>query len=264
MERISTRLKARNSDVQPMTVPYAGLARVYDAMLGNRFFSRARRNFERLRRRYGLHPQSAADVACGTGSFVRYLSCLGVQRVFGVDCSAEMLCIAMAKNRGNSVRFLCQDFHSLRLPEPVDLITCNFDSLNYLLSEGDLLLALQRFYANLAPGGVAIFDLITLQQPWGGSRPLEERRIWPGGEFWRRMHLDPRSGLQTSLVHIRLGGRTYRERHRQRAYPFGMIGPLLRRAGFGVLEAGDFYTWRAVNSQTRRIVVVAQKLQASL
>jgi SAM-dependent methyltransferase len=242
-----------------MTTPYAGLAKVYDALLGEHFFARARRNFERLQRRYRLQPRSVGDVACGTGSFVRYLKNLGVSHVYGVDRSAAMLRIALQKNSGNGAQFLHQDFNHLQLPEIVDLITCNFDSLNYLLSDGDLLRALQRFNINLAPGGVIIFDMITRRQPWSGGTPLQERRVWPGGDFWRRMYLDPRTGLQTSLVRVRLGDRTYRERHRQRAYPYRVIWSLLRRAGFGLLEVSDFYTQQAVSPQTRRVVVIAQK-----
>lgn len=254
-----TRLNSGGGAALPVSAPYAGLAHVYDALLGERFFARARRNFERLRRRYRLQPRSAADVACGTGSFVRYLKSLGVSQVYGVDRSAAMLRIALQKNRGNGARFLRQDFNHLQLPNAVDLITCNFDSLNYLLSEGDLLRALQRFYANLAPGGILIFDMITPQQPWSGEAPLQERRVWPGGEFWRRMYLDPRMGLQTSLVRVRLGDRTYRERHRQRAYPYDVIRKLLRLAGFDLLDAGDFYSQQAISLRTRRVVVIARK-----
>lgn len=245
---------------QAQAAPYAGLAQVYDALLGERFFARARGNFERLRRRFGLQPRSAADVACGTGSFVRYLGRLGLRRLYGVDRSADMLRIAITKNRGNGARFLLQDFHRLRLPLAVDLITCNFDSLNYLLDAGDLLRALRRFHANLAPGGTLIFDMITRQQPWGGGRPLVERRVWPGGGFWRRMRMDPRTGLQESLVRVRLGGRTYRERHVQRAYPWPLVRLCLRRAGFALLAAEDFYTHGEINRRTRRVLVAARKV----
>ncbi len=55
----------------------------------------------------------------------------------------NMLALAIAKNRDNQARFFCQDLKNLRLPEPVDLITCNFDSLNYLLTTDDLLRALR-------------------------------------------------------------------------------------------------------------------------
>src|SRR6266545_3192894 len=107
--------------------PYATLAPLYDALIGARFFPQLRGAFERLVRRYGVRGDSAADIACGTGAFVRYLCRRGVPLVYGVDRSPEMLRIAIVRNQSNSARFLLQDFAALRLPRPVDLITCNFD-----------------------------------------------------------------------------------------------------------------------------------------
>jgi ubiquinone/menaquinone biosynthesis C-methylase UbiE len=239
---------------------YSGLARFYDTLLGDGFSTRASKNFDHLRRYYGLRPKSAADVACGTGTFILYLSSLGIPRIYGVDCSPEMLRIALKKNRANGACFLLQDFHSLCLPEPVDLITCNFDSLNYMLTEKDLLLALRRFHANLAPRGVLYFDIISFHQPWNTGRPFQERRTWAGGEFWRRMHLDPRNGRQTSLICIRLGNQIYFEQHHQRAYPLKVMIALLKMAGLSLVESKDFYTRQPVNRQTRRMIFVVQKV----
>jgi hypothetical protein len=66
-------------------VSYAALAPVYDALLGDRLFPQLRRVFDWLVQCYGIHFSSAADVACGTGTFVRYLRERGVPVVYGVD-----------------------------------------------------------------------------------------------------------------------------------------------------------------------------------
>lgn len=50
-------------------VSYAVLAPVYDALLGDRLFTQLRRVFDWLVQCYGIHFSSAADVACGTGTF---------------------------------------------------------------------------------------------------------------------------------------------------------------------------------------------------
>src|SRR2546430_13212787 len=96
----------RRSHVSMQTVaPYATFAPLYDALLGDAMFPLVRRNFEWLVGRYGMHFHSATDVACGTGTFVRYLRQWGVP-VFGVDRAMAMLRIAVQKNRGNGVKFL--------------------------------------------------------------------------------------------------------------------------------------------------------------
>jgi SAM-dependent methyltransferase len=241
----------------PVT-PYATLAPLYDALLGDRFFRQLQRTFEWLIRRYGIRFASAADIACGSGTFVRYLRERGVQVVYGVDRSPEMLRMAIAKNRGNGARFLLQDFARLQLPQPVDLITCHFDSLNYLLTSDDLLQALSRFHSNLNPGGHLIFDMITDRPPWLGSGPRIERVTGTGVSIVRVTRRDPRRGIQTAHVSISQNGRLYREIHVQRRYPIAVVVGLLAQARFALLRAHDFQTLDPAAAWTQRAVYVAR------
>jgi SAM-dependent methyltransferase len=239
----------------PVT-PYATLAPLYDALLGDRFFRQLRRTFEWLIRRYGIRFASAADIACGTGTFVRYLREHGVPVVYGVDHSPEMLRIAIRKNQGNGAQFLRQGFATLQLPHPVDLITCHFDSLNYLLTSDDLLRALHPFHANLNPGGHLIFDMITDRPPWSGRSPCIERMTGTSVSIVRVTRRDPRRGIQTALVSISRNGRSHREIHVQRGYP--VVVGLLAQAGFALLGAHDFQTLGPATTWTPRAVYVAQ------
>lgn len=238
--------------------PYTTLAPVYDALLGNRFFPRLRHTFEWLVRRYGIQFASAADVACGTGTFVRYLCERGVPVVYGVDRSPEMLRMVIAKNRGNGARFLLQDFAMLQLPQPVDLITCHFDSLNYLLTSDDLLQAFSRFHTNLNPGGHLIFDMITDRPPWSGLGPRVEHVTGTGVSIVRVTRRDPRRSIQTAHVAISRNGRSHREIHVQRGYPVAVVIGLLTQARFALLGAHDFQTLGPAATWTSRAVYVAR------
>jgi SAM-dependent methyltransferase len=180
--------------------PYATFAPLYDALLGDAMFPLVRRNFEWLVRRYGIHFHSAADVACGTGTFVRYLRQWGVP-VFGIDRSASMLRIAMQKNREHGVQFLQQDVRQLQLASPVDLITCHFDALNYLLSTRDLLKALCRFRANLTQGGYAIFDMVTDVSPERKLSVRVQRFDLPGVSSIWEIAWDPARKLRVVTMH---------------------------------------------------------------
>jgi ubiquinone/menaquinone biosynthesis C-methylase UbiE len=123
MRQSSPNLNCRMASLGWRTaVSYAALAPVYDALLGDRFFLQLRRVFDWLVQCYGIRFRSAADVACGTGTFVRYLRERGVPVVYGVDHSLEMLRVAITKNQGTGARFLLQEFATLQLPQPVDLI----------------------------------------------------------------------------------------------------------------------------------------------
>jgi SAM-dependent methyltransferase len=239
--------------------PYEALAVHYDALLGNHFFAQVQRVFENLVRRYDISAISAADVACGAGQFTRYLCQRGVPAVYGVDRSPAMLRAALARNRGNQTRFFCQEFATLHLPQPVDLITCNFDSLNYLLTSGDLLRAFRRFHANLVPGGHAIFDMVTDRPWWQGSRPFTERITRPDFRFVRQSHWDPRRCRQTAVITITRNGHTEREVHVQRGYPVPLVLQLLQQAGLTPLGAHDFQTFGRPQRSSSRVVYVARK-----
>jgi SAM-dependent methyltransferase len=241
-----------------IVAPYATLALLYDALLGDRFFPILRRAFEWLVQRYNIRFTSVADVACGTGTFARYLRDRGVPIVYGVDSSPEMLRIAIRKNSGNGVRFLLQDFATLQLPQPVDLITSSFDSLNYLLNAADLLGALGSFHTNLKPGGHTIFDMITDLPSWQHPGPRIERVAGPGVTVVRLTRWDPRHSFQTALVSISRDGRPHQEIHVQRGYPVAMVFRLLARAKFITLGIHDFDTLQRVPPRTSRAVYVAR------
>lgn len=110
----------------------------------------------------GDDPPLILDLACGTGTIAVALAERGY-RVVGVDRSEEMLAVADEKARRArvDVTWTLQDLRSFELPEPVDAAVCLFDSLNYLIGEGDLERALKRAAASLKPGAPMLFDLHT-------------------------------------------------------------------------------------------------------
>src|SRR5262249_44300992 len=171
--------------------PYSFLAHDYDEALGRESFLHTRRIFEKLLRELCIPFSSAADVGCGTGLFAKYLSRRWRLPVFGVDISPAMLRVATGNCSGERVHFLQQDFRSFRLPEPVDLITANFDTVNHLVREGDLGHAFRRVAANLKPGGHFVFDFLTHCQPFLGRRSFVRRLRGAGGEIQQWFNWSP-------------------------------------------------------------------------
>jgi len=235
--------------------------RFYDAMVGFNALEHVRENFERLCFIHSLRFDSCADIACGTGLFVEYI-CSRAITVFGVDVSPEMLEAARARNAGNQAVFFQQDFVSLQLPEQVDLVTCNFDSLNYLLSTGDLQAALVRFARSLAPGGHAVFDMNT---PWQ-LEELADPEPWvhevPGGYSIWETAWDPEQQVQClhmiNLLEEQPGlYRKSEEFHRERGYSRQAVESMLHAAGFAWWRAYDAAGLGFPGPQTRRLQFIA-------
>jgi SAM-dependent methyltransferase len=241
--------------------PYSQLASTYDISLGIPHFIGTRAAFERFISEYGIRFRSAADVGCGTGLFAGYLNhCWGIP-VFGVDRSPEMLAVATRNCRNPKVCFLQQDIRCLRLPCPVDLITANFDTMNHLLSEPDLRLALRRICENLRPRGHFIFDLITPCQPLRGGRNYSRRL--------RSRHCDARQHIRWNpwqrilSIFVVMGSQFSKvsilEAHRERAYSPVEVGRWLIDAGFVIRGIHDAATLRIATGCPPRILVIARK-----
>ncbi len=108
----------------------------------------------------GLEGNRLLDIACGTGlSFVTMLE-RGWQ-VTGCDISPAMLEIAEEKF-GDRAELFVADMRELPEIGEFDLIWAINDPLNYLLSVEELEATLDGMRRNLAPAGIALFDINTL------------------------------------------------------------------------------------------------------
>jgi SAM-dependent methyltransferase len=239
--------------------PNGAFSVIYDELLGDRFFTELRRTFQWMIRRYGVRFKAEADVACGTGTFARYLRDIGAQPVYGVDCSPTMLRRAVRKNSGNGARFLLQDLRALRLPRPVDLVTCNFDSLNYLRSAADLRVAFRRFAENLGPDGHAIFDIVTECSPERGRDLKIELPRGQGQAVIRMISDDPARRLQVARLYLRRAGSVICETHVQRAYTISEVVAALDGSGLRLRAVHDFHNPCGPPWQAERVVYMVRR-----
>lgn len=138
---------------------YDIFARFYDGFTAVSDYEVWTDNVLELAGRLGLRGDRLLDLACGTGkSFLPFLA-RGFH-VTGCDVSSAMLAEAARKAPGATL--IHADVRELGSVGRFDLVTCFDDSLNYLLGEADLARALASIGVNLAPEGVALFDLNTL------------------------------------------------------------------------------------------------------
>jgi SAM-dependent methyltransferase len=219
--------------------PYSALALFYDRVMGDAVGPHLRRCFRRSCARYGIRFSSLADVGCGTGAFLRSVARPG-RRLYGVDRSPEMLRIAGRRLRGTGTLLLRQDMRRLALPAPVEVLTCQHDTLNYLLSNEQLHRTFETFARNLIYGGHLLFDIITGGRSARSRTTIRETVILPAIESRWRISAGGDWPGSVALLRTRLRTpdgwvRTVRERHVQRWYPLPVLGRLLDEAGFRLL-----------------------------
>ena len=172
------------------------------------------------------------DLCCGAGSLLKFV-CKSGFAATGVDRSRYQ--IAHARRNAPCARLIVGDILHLSLRERFDVVTCMFDSLNYLTRKADLLRAFRRARRHVKPNGIFVFDMNTfegLQDQWCKTTARHERDLSLSIET----SFDPTRALGRCVItgFVREGRlyRRFREEHVERGYRAGEIEDLLEKAGF--------------------------------
>lgn len=172
------------------------------------------------------------DLCCGTGSLLK-LVCENGFSATGVDISKYQ--IHYARRNAPAADLIVGDIRELSLPRRFDVVTCLFDSLNYLLTKRDLLRAFRRAKRHMSPGGLLAFDMNTfegLQDGWGRTSATHDRDLTLVVET----SFNPKSALGRCMItgfkRERRSYRKFREEHIERGYRAQEIETLLDKAGF--------------------------------
>ncbi|MCW3011138.1 MAG: Methyltransferase type 11 [Solirubrobacterales bacterium] len=139
---------------------YDALAPAYDALTAEYPYAIWLERLVALAREHGLRGERVLDLACGTGNSFLPLLEQGFA-VTAADVSPAMCAEARRKAPGVAVHEA--DMRALPVLGAFDLVTCIDDSLNYLLEPEEVLATFRGVAAQLAPGGLFVFDVNTLR-----------------------------------------------------------------------------------------------------
>lgn len=217
--------------------------------------------------RFGAKPQTILDLACGEGTFAVAMAKKGFQ-VTGVDLSSQILQFARewAKKEAVNAEFLLQDMRSLPFEERFDLVTCWYDSLNYLLELEDLERAFAGAWRALKKGGLFIFDMNTiygLAVNWQ-QRPCNVQQDTPELFEIHRPIYDFEKNIATLRItgFVKEGNEWTRieEEHKERGYSLEGIKQSLKKIGFQELACwGSMKEMSEPKPDSGRVWFVAQK-----
>ena len=249
---------------------YSDFARVYDIFMDNVEYEKWAEYLIGRLREYGIEDGIVLELGCGTGVMTELLAESGYDMI-GVDNSEEMLEIAREheeEGRDNEILYLLQDMRELELFSTVGTVISVCDSINYLLSEEDLLTTFRLVNNYLYPGGLFIFDFNTVykyETVIGDTTIAESREacsfIWDN--FY---HEEEQINEYDLTLFVQEEGNQYRrfqETHYQRGYTLEQMKGLVEQAGLAFVEALDADTHEEVTPESERIYVVAREQQKS-
>jgi SAM-dependent methyltransferase len=216
--------------------------------------------------RHPVRGRRVLDLACGTGTLALMLAGDGWE-VVGVDQSEEMLSLARAKaanaDLADRAAFVQGDVRDLRWSEAFGLVTCTYDSMNYLLTEADLAACLAGAAEALVPDGLFFADMNTryfLEHDWGTCEVLEQA----GFVQVTQSRFDPQTSCSTMVLTGFSGDdlegyQRFDETHVERAYDFEVVSGRIGAAGLVLEGAYDCFTFQPVGDRSQRIAWVARK-----
>ncbi|WP_129633502.1 class I SAM-dependent methyltransferase [Candidatus Oscillochloris fontis] len=245
---------------------YTSYAPIYD-MIGQAGFSQ--HLVTHILAALPTRPQRVLDLACGTGGAALILAQAGAQ-VVGLDRSAAMLRIARARARdlGLAVRWVHADMRrmlarsavrQLLHPASFDLVTCLYDSLNYLTGPADLGLVCASVANLLRPGGQFVFDLNTEYEfaSWDDT----DQVVYDSSDMlvYNRLNYNARTRLAKGQIvwFVREVDRWWRgeEVHTERAWCDAEVQAAVEAAGMQIL-ARYTPTWQPAPPDAARVVHV--------
>jgi len=197
------------------------------------------------------------DLCCGNGWLLKKACRAGFEAV-GVDASSHQL--RHARRNAPRAELIRADIRKLSLRRKFDVITCMFDSLNYLTRKDELLGVFRWARRHLAGKGCFIFDMNTCAffcAPAGRTTAVHR----PGWSTIIEVEFD----LKRELAHFLITGfvrqgrlfRKFREDHVERLYRPEEIDELLGQASFA-FKKHDGSTLSRPRKSSRRLVYVCR------
>ena len=116
----------------------------------------------------GLSPCTVLDLGCGTGTLCCALAERG-HRVTGVDPAAAMLAVARNKPQAEQVEWVEASAQSYKTQQRFDLIVMTGHAFQILLTDADMLAALQTMSGHLTERGRAAFETRNPHLDWSAE-----------------------------------------------------------------------------------------------
>jgi ubiquinone/menaquinone biosynthesis C-methylase UbiE len=193
---------------------YTELAGYYDAsVFWKDYGAECARIHELIKDNKKSKGRDLLDVACGTGSHIRYLK--KHYRVTGLDKNAGMLKIAGHKFPG--VEFVLADMTSFSLHKTFDAVICLYASIAYARTQSKLLKAIANISGHLKKGGVSIIEPFLSRDEYVEGKPFASFVDEPALKI-ARMNVNSRRGNVAILefhflVATSAGVKHFRDRH---------------------------------------------------
>jgi SAM-dependent methyltransferase len=227
-----------------IVTPYKVFSTVYDKIMGHVDYERWAK-FILNNLPDSKENLATLDIACGTAAL--FLFYPEYYQKTGIDNSFEMLKVARRNNPEDL--FIETSMIDFRINRKFDFITCNHDSINYLLDKKSILSHLQTVKSHLKPEGLYFFDISSeenLIQNFHNKifrDTIDETFI-----IWENQYDSARKEILSKLfftINSESGTEEFKEFHIQKFHTTEDIKSLVELSGLKLVNIGtDYRTWK--------------------
>jgi ubiquinone/menaquinone biosynthesis C-methylase UbiE len=238
-----------------MSKIYTHLSKVYDLGWGD-FSKQYVSLINNLLKERNLNRAKILDLACGTGILAIELARNG-HIVHGIDISPQMIRLAKSKTPSSlPVTFQIGDMTDFTVPDKFDIVTCTFDSVNYLVDINAVINTFNHIAAVLITGGLFIFDSNTskLYRSYHGE---VQKRSLGGQSFIQCCKYDPKSN-EATVEFLFPDGNT--EVHKQRPYNRKELEPIMSSVDLKIIKVFSWFNGKPYSNKTEKMFCVTEKV----
>ena len=237
---------------------YSALAKIYDQVMSHVDYELWAGYLKALFRLSERSVSVLADLSCGTGNILPFLHGRG-RHILGFDLSPEMLQMARKKFADSSLT--CSDFTCLPVKsQSVDVAISLYDSVNYLITDAQVLKFLNESYRIIRNGGLLIFDVVT---PYlcktAFKKYHESAEINQNLRYERFSFFKNSEQLQINRFHIWFNGQYFYEEHRQKIREIRDWVRLISQTNFKILEIFSNFSMKPVMETAERAHFVLKR-----
>ncbi|MFH1354474.1 MAG: class I SAM-dependent methyltransferase [bacterium] len=219
---------------------FGEFAKVYDRLMNKDKYVGWGRIIEDVVKKYSIPRGRCLDIACGTGVISGLLLKQGFG-IIGLDISDDMIKIARVNYpKANFIEADIRDFNiEERDRKKIVMAVSFYDSLNYLLSDEDMLKMFESVARNLPDETIFLFDMNTRDHVSVFQQTAP--KIFEDSESYITLRYSGEGRLWVIDIDFFLkqpGGlfERHKEHHVERGYDEGDIAPMLKKTGFNLLE----------------------------
>ncbi len=195
------------------------------------------------------------DLACGTGVLVKALGQKGYE-AHGIDLTPQMIDIARTNTHGiKEVSFEVGDMADFSTDRQYNIISCTYDSINYLCQFDKIHSMFCCVAKALKKGGLFVFDS-NCEPTYIEHNGKSFHREINGETFIQSCTYD--ENKKESIVRFDFSNGTIEE-HFQRPYNLIELQPLLEQAGLNVIETFSKFDRTAYDADSMRLFCFSRK-----